>query len=146
MSHFIEEEAKAQRQEADPSLPSEFSGLSSGHPVRCFPARPPRQSVGQLGVAGPDLTVQLLQLSGWQRSDGGPEEQSWTSGQKARATKIERPGARQHRVQPASNPKVTSVFVVLRKKDTEADPSLTPALSLTLGKAHHLGKSQLARQ
>ena len=64
MSHFIGEEAKAQRQEADPSLHSEFSGFSSSHPVRCSPARTsPCQSVGQLGVAGPDLTVELLQLS-----------------------------------------------------------------------------------
>ena len=134
MSHFIGEEAKAQRQEADPSLHREFSGFSSSHPVCCSPARtPPCQSAGQLGVAGPDLTVELLQLSrhlagrglmGDLRSDGRnlrsrPEEQSWTSEQKARATKIQRPGARQHRAQPASNPKVTSVFVVLRKKDTE---------------------------
>lgn len=65
MSHLAEEEAKAQRQEADPSLHGDSRSQGFFQPSRpLFPSTPTPVSLwGQLGAAGPDLTVELLRLS-----------------------------------------------------------------------------------
>lgn len=98
---------------------------------------------------GPDLLMEQLQLcshlvgrgmfGGLRKSPGLLHRKPEPQRQKA----LEQG---QHRAQPAANPTVTPVLMVLREKDVEPDPSLTPALSLTLGKAHPLTESQLAHQ